>query len=39
VIISFSGGSDASGWTALVLATVTIGALGAYILVRGFNAH
>ena len=38
VIISFSGAHDASGWAALVWAAVTIGALGAYILVRGLSA-
>jgi hypothetical protein len=39
VIISFSAAPDASGWAALVWAAVTIGALGAYILVRGLSAQ
>lgn len=39
LIISFSGGSDASGWAALVWAAATAGALGAYILVRGLSAQ
>jgi hypothetical protein len=39
LIISSSGGSDASGWAALVWAAATIGALGAYILVRGLSAQ
>jgi hypothetical protein len=39
LIISFSGAPDASGWAALVWAATTIGALGAYILVRGLGAQ
>jgi hypothetical protein len=39
LIISFSGAPDASGWAALVWAAATIGALGAYILVRGLSAQ
>jgi hypothetical protein len=39
VIISFSAVPDASGWAALVWAAVTIGALGAYIFVRGLSAQ
>jgi hypothetical protein len=39
LIISFSGASDASGWAALVWTALTIGTLGAYILVRGFSAQ
>jgi hypothetical protein len=39
LIIAFSGARDASGWAALVWAATTIGALGAYILVRGLSAQ
>jgi hypothetical protein len=39
LIIAFSGAGDASGWAALVWAATTIGALGAYILVRGLSAQ
>jgi hypothetical protein len=39
LIIAFSAAPDASGWAALVWAALTIGALGAYILVRGLSAQ
>jgi hypothetical protein len=39
LIISFSDAPDASGWAALVWAAATIGALGAYIFVRGLSAQ
>lgn len=39
LVVSFSGAPDAGGKAALAWAAATIGALGAYILVRGLSVQ